>query len=217
MSNSDHHAIICTEWQNPDVVDAFLVLRKRVFVDQYGWNLKVTNGRERDQFDTENAVYCLLHKNAALIGGFRAIRTDHDYLACCVFPQLSGVRDFPRRRDYWEISRFGILPAGDRGETAKRNYALMFRFGQMQNATAFVALVDPTYERFLAALGIRTRRYGPPQVIGADQRGRPLIGLAGEIPLGEQSGSRFESLMTLAMQMEISDATPVLGRSRISA
>jgi acyl homoserine lactone synthase len=217
MFNSDHHAIICTEWQNPDAVDAFLALRKRVFVDQHGWNLKVTDGRERDQFDTEHAVYCLLHKNSALIGGFRAIRTDHDYLACCVFPQLSPVSGFPRRRDYWEISRFGILDADDRRETAKRNYALMFRFGMMQNATAFVALVDPTYERFLAVLGIRTRRYCPPRTIGVCRQGKPIVGLAGEIPISEQRGPRFESLMTMAMQMEVADVPHVFGRSRISA
>lgn len=213
----DYHAIICTEGQNPAAVDAFLKLRKRIFVDQYHWDLKVTDGRERDQFDTEHAVYCLIYQKETLISGFRAIRTDHDYLAHSVFPQLAAIRSFPKRRDYWEISRFGVLPVGDRREAAKRNYGLMFRFGQMQQTTAFVALVDVTYERFLASLGIRTRRYGPPQAIGTDRRGKPLFALAGEIPLGEQTGTGYQALLASVMQMEIDNAASVFGRSRISA
>ena len=192
-------------------------MRKRIFVDQYRWDLTVIDGRERDQFDNEHAVYCLLYQGETLTGGFCAIRTDHDYLARCVFPQLAVVKHFPQRLDYWEISRFGTLPVRDRREVVKNNYRLMFRFGNIQQATAFVALVDPTYERFLSSLGIRTRRYGPPQVIGTDRLGTPLVGLAGEIPLAEQSGPRFDALMHSAQQMEIDDATSVFRRSRISA
>jgi N-acyl-L-homoserine lactone synthetase len=216
-SPARYHAAICTEGQNPEAVDAFLQLRKRIFVDQYGWDLKVTDGRERDQFDTANAVYSLLFRDDALVGGFRAIRTDHDYLARCVFPQLAAVRSFPQRRDYWEISRFGILAGGNRREVAKYNYALMLRFGQMHQAVALVALVDLTYERFLTTLGIRTRRYGPPQAIGSDRHGNPLHALAGEIPLNEQGDPRFHALLDLAKQVEIDDAAYVFGRSRISA
>lgn len=213
----EYHAIVCTEEHNPPAVDDFLKLRKRIFVDQYGWDLMVTDGRERDQFDNENAVYCLIYRHDQIVSGFRAIRTDHDYLACSLFPKLAAIRSFPKRRDYWEISRFGVLPLGDRREAAKRNYCLMFRFGQIQQATAFVALADVTYERFLKFLGIRTRRYGPPQVIGADRFGKPILALAGEIPLGEQSGPRYQALLASATQMEIDHATSVFGRSRISA
>lgn len=210
-------AILCTEAQNPAVVDALYKIRKSIFVDMHGWDLRVVDGRERDQFDTAAAVHCALFRDSELIGGFRATRTDHDYLARSVFPQLAAVKSYPQRADVWEISRFGVLPSNDRLETAKVNYSLMFRFAQVRAASALVALADLTYERFLRTLGIRTRRYGPPQIIGADKAGEPLWAVAGEIPMAEQSGSRFQALLALAKQVEIEDETLVLGRIRVSA
>lgn len=215
--SSQYHATICTEEQSPVEVDALFVLRKELFVDGYGWNLSVANGRERDQFDAPETVHCMLYRDAKLIGGFRAIRTDRDYLVRCVFPHLASVRTFPQRRDAWEISRFGVLPVDRRLEAAKINYALMLRFAQMRGATALVALADLGYERFLKTLGIRTRRYGPPQIIGQDRAGNPIPAVAGEIPMFEQDDPRFHALAALAKQVEINDAAYVLGRSRIPA
>jgi N-acyl-L-homoserine lactone synthetase len=214
---SPFRAILCTEQQNPAVVDALYQLRKAIFVDVHGWDLRVVDGRERDQFDTPAAVHCALFRRDELIGGFRATRTDQDYLARNVFPQLAAVKAYPQRPDVWEISRFGVLPSEDRLETAKLNYSLMFRFAQLRRAAALVALADLTYERFLRTLGIRTRRYGPPQAIGTDREGEPLWAVAGEIPMAEQSGSRFQALLALAKQVEIEDETLVLGRIRVSA
>lgn len=212
-----YHAVFCTEKQNPHVVNATYRFRKLLFVDTLGWKLTVRNGLERDQFDTTSAVYCALYQNNEVIGGFRAIRTDNAYLACSVFPQLSAVKSYPQRPDFWEISRFGILPVEEQHYAAKLNYSLMFRFAQLRQATGLVALVDLTYERFLKILGIRTRRYGPPQIIGIDRHEKPLWGVAGEIPLAEQQGSRFHTLLRLAKQVEIEDETLVLGRTRVSA
>lgn len=212
-----YHAMFCTEEQNPENVDALLRVRKKIFVDEFGWDLKVKDGRERDQFDTSDAVHCLLFRHSSLIGGFRAIRTDHAYLARSVFPHLAAVKSFPQRRDCWEISRFGVLPAEERIEAARFNYALMFRFAHLHQATALVALVDLTYERFLTKLGIRTRRYGPPQIIGMTAAGKELWAVAGEIPLSEQSGSRFQALLSLNKQVEIRSDSSILGRKRVSA
>jgi N-acyl-L-homoserine lactone synthetase len=214
---SRFRATICRERDNPELVDALYRLRKIIFVDTHGWDLQVVEGRECDQFDTDNAVHCALFRDDELIGGFRATRTDYDYLARIVFPQLAAVKNYPQRPDVWEISRFGVLPCDDRLETAKLNYSLMFRFAQLRRATALVALADLTYERFLRTLGIRTRRYGPPQVIGTSKTGEPLWAVAGEIPLAEQSGSRFQALLAMAKQVEIEDETLVLGRIRVSA
>lgn len=210
-------AIFCTSQQRPEIVDLIYQFRKSLFVDALGWTLDVQDGRECDQFDTPAAVHCALMHDDAVIGGFRAIRTDNDYLARSVFPQLAAVRGYPQRPDIWEISRFGLLPGVDQHELAKLNYSLMFRFAQLRQATALVALVDLTYERFLKLLGIRTRRYGPPQIIGNNARGEDLWGVAGEIPLAEQQGSRFQRLLALAKQVEIEDEALVFGRTRVSA
>jgi N-acyl-L-homoserine lactone synthetase len=211
------HAIFCNEEQNPGIVDQFLCFRKGLFVDVLHWDLTVESGRERDQFDTNDAVYCALLREGDLIAGFRAIRTDLPYVAKCVFPQLAVFATYPQKHDAWEISRFGVRPSEAGSVTARMLYSLMFRFAHLTHATSLVALADLRYERFLSLLGIRTRRYGPPQIIGTDERGAPLAVVAGDIPLQNQRGRRFESLLELANTLEIDDEALVFRPRRLSA
>lgn len=212
-----YQAILCTKDQNSALVDDLQQFRKRLFVDRLGWRLSIKDDREFDQFDTEAAIHCAIFQDDQLIGGFRAIQTVHPYLAESVFPHLASLRAFPRRRDVWEISRFGIYANRQRLDSARINYSAMLRFAQDRSASALVAVVDLAHERLLSIVGIRTRRYGPPQNIGSDMAGRPIHVVAGEIPLGEQRGERFRTLLALAQQVEVNDETLVLGRSRISA
>jgi acyl homoserine lactone synthase len=78
-------------------------------------------------------------------------------------------------------------------------------------------MADLTYERFLQRMNIRSRRFGPPQVIGVDRSGAPLTALAGEIPLNKSDNPDLGSFHDLGRKLEISDATYVLGRARIPA
>jgi acyl homoserine lactone synthase len=210
-------AVFCTQEQNAPVVDEFFLFRKKLFVDTLAWKLPVRRGREIDAFDTGSAVYCGLFRGSELIGGFRAIRTDEPYLARSIFPQLAVFAPYPSRPDVWEISRFGVLPSEAGSETARILYSLMFRFAFLARASALVALADLRYERFLRHLGIRTRRYGPPQVIGTDENGMPLCVVAGEISLGAQAGGRFEALVNLSNNMDTDDEALVFRPRRLSA
>ncbi|MBR0897200.1 hypothetical protein JQ616_19775 [Bradyrhizobium tropiciagri] len=210
------HALITREELDPAHVEAMMRLRKRLFVDHCGWLLSTTGDVERDQFDCWYTEHCLLFSGVELVGGFRAIRTDYPYLTKSVFPQLAVLR-FPSSREVWEISRFGVLSSAARPQAARVNYALMFRFAELRGAKALVALADLSYERFLTRMDIRTRRYGAPQVIGSDRTGRPLTALAGEIPLGLADNPGLTKFLDLGRQLEIHDATHVLGRSSIPA
>ncbi len=211
-----YRALITTEELDPADVQAMLRLRKRLFVDQCGWMLSTVGDVERDQFDAWYTEHCLLFCGPDLVGGFRAIRTDFPYLTQSIFPQLA-VRRFPNRRNVWEISRFGVLPVATEARSTRLNYALMFRFAELRGAEALVAMADLGYERFLQRMDIRTRRFGPPQVIGIDSRGRPLAALAGEIPISETENPGLRKFLQLGRQLEIHDATHVLGRSSIPA
>jgi acyl homoserine lactone synthase len=210
-------AIFCTEAQHPNVVDELLQFRKKLFVDILKWNLNVQGGRERDQFDTRSAVHCAIFSDGSLCAGFRAIRTDRPYLAKAAFPQLATFASYPERHDVWEISRFGVMPTEAGSLTARLLYSLMFRFAHRHQASALVTLTDIRHERFLTQIGIRTRRYGPPQVIGEDERGEPLLLVAGEIPLANQQGHRLEALLKLTDNVEIKDETCALRSDRLSA
>jgi N-acyl-L-homoserine lactone synthetase len=211
-----YRALITREEIDPAEVQAMFRLRKRLFVDQCGWKLTTSGDAERDQFDTWYTEHCLLFCDADLVGGFRAIPTDYPYLTQSIFPQLA-VRRFPNRRNVWEISRFGVLPVAAEARSTRLNYALMFRFAELRGAEALVAMADLSYERFLLRMDIRTRRFGPPQMIGIDSRGRPLTAVAGEIPINETDNPGLRKFLQLGRQLEISDATHVLGRSSIPA
>lgn len=97
------------------------------------------------------------------------------------------------------------------------NYALMFKFAQMRNASSLVAIADLAYERFLSVLGIKTHRYGPPQEIGRNAFGESLVAVAGEIPLHDQDALRTAYFAEISQNLEITDAAHVLGRSLVSA
>jgi N-acyl-L-homoserine lactone synthetase len=211
-----YRALITTEEFDPAEVQGMFRLRKRLFVDQCGWTLATIDDIERDQFDTWYTEHCLLFCGADLIGGFRAIRADYPYLTRSIFPQLAR-RRFPRRRTAWEISRFGVLPLATEARTTRLNYALMFRFAELRGAESLVAMADLSYERFLQRMNIRTRRFGPPQVIGTDRDGRELTAVAGEIPINVADNPGLGKLLDLGRKLEINDATHVLGRSSISA
>lgn len=209
-------ATFCTEEQNPDVVDQLFCLRKVLFVDTLNWELLVHDGRERDQFDTQATVHCGLFRNGNLVAGFRGMRTDQPYLAEAVFPQLAAFRPYPKRHDIWEISRLGMLPAEKGVTTGRILYSLMFYFAHRFSAKSLVALGEVKQERLLTQLGIKTRRYGPPQDLYVGIKEKISI-VAGETPVGIQSGHRFEALLKLLDNVEIKDETLVLGSERLSA
>ena len=218
LDSGTYLCVFCREADRPELVDELLRFRKALFIDEYGWDLPADEGRERDRFDTNETIHSALYFEDELVGTFRAIRTDRSYLAADVFPQLASTVPFPRQPARWEISRFGVLSRRQSRRHARANYAAMFRFAQLVGARGLVAIADLTYERFLGVLGVRTRRYGPPQIIGQDRSGRDLVAVAGEIPLGSsQGGPRFNQLMQLASNVEIIDAAQVLRPARISA
>ena len=53
----------------------FLSLRKRVFVDELGWDVPHDARVEMDQYDTPVAHYCLVRKGGVVVGGARAMAT----------------------------------------------------------------------------------------------------------------------------------------------
>lgn len=200
-----------------NLLKSLQLFRKRLFVDELKWKLTTQGCYEIDEFDTEDADYCVLFAQGEIVGGFRAIRTDSPYLANTIFPHLATLRSYPARPDVWEISRFGILAQHDRLRLARINYALMFNFALNRDASALVAVADLTYERYLAHIGIRSRRYGPPQIIGTDQLGRPMQVVAGEIRLNEQHSPKFLALLKSTKNMEVKDETLARRPERVSA
>jgi N-acyl-L-homoserine lactone synthetase len=199
----------------PDLARSLFRLRHALFVRELGWALAVENGYERDEFDTDHAVYCALSADSQMIGCFRAIGCDRPYLAHTIFSHMATNRPFPRSADYIEISRFGVLAAHRQASTVL--YSLMVRFALARNAAALVALAELAHERLLNRIGLSTSRYGDVQTVGFHDDGRRILAVAGEIRIPRKPSPAVRALLELTQAMEISDEASIFGRERLSA
>lgn len=60
-----------------DLVRAFLVLRRRVFIDQMDWSLRSHDDLEFEQYDTlGHAHYVIAHEKGKVLAGARLLRCD---------------------------------------------------------------------------------------------------------------------------------------------
>lgn len=191
--------------------------RKEVLVDLHGWSLQVSENEERDEFDLPTTVHAALFRDDDIIGAFRAIRADEPYLAATKFPELATDQSFTTSPLIWEISRLTVAPGEQRFATSMLLYAGMFHFLSLKGGRSIVGFCDIAHQRLLERVGIETRPYGPPQEIGRDAMGRPIVVVAGEMPLPVTPSLRFQKLMSLIDQMEIHDETAFLGYSSLSA
>lgn len=202
---------------SPGILSDLLRFRKTELVETLGWDLTVIQDVEKDEYDTPNTVYCAVFRGAKIISGFRAIRTDQPYLSKDKFGWLADGGEFPTTENCWEISRFVVAEKSRQFDAVLRTYAAMFHFAIGTGARSLVAFTDLSHERLLQRIGITTKRFGPPSQIGTDAYGRPIIVVAGEIPVAEQSGVRFEKLISMTEEMEINDAVSVFRPARLSA
>jgi acyl-homoserine lactone synthase len=97
--------------------DPYFRLRHDIYVKQRKWMaLDRPDGREIDQFDTEDAVYLFCLDGGQLIGAMRAVPTLSPTLMSEIFPYLS-IRGPVHRPDVYELSRIFVIPER-RGEHA---------------------------------------------------------------------------------------------------
>jgi N-acyl-L-homoserine lactone synthetase len=215
--NSVYHALIFEGWQLPGEVVAQQRFRKRFFVDELGWDLAQEEGLEVDEFDTDYAVYCSLYLGHQIVACWRAIRTNQEYLGRKIFPQLATLRPYPSHPDIWEISRLGAIRHPQRPLSAQYIYALMFHFAATRGALSLCGVVSPIHNRNFQIGGIKTRRFGAPQVVGHDAKGHAMNVFFGEIRMSDQEGPALKKMLDPIKELEIQDDALVLGRRTISA
>ena len=210
-----YQAVFFSAATRPDLARALFRLRHALFVRELGWALAAKESQERDEFDTDDAVYCVLSIDGRMVGCFRAISCDRPYLARTIFSHLATHTPFPTSADYVEISRFGVL--GAYRQVSILLYSLLMRFALERNARALVALAELSHERLLNRIGLPTRRYGDVQIVGHREDGQWILAVAGEIRIPENVPPAFKSLLELTKAMEIIDEASVFGRERLSA
>jgi acyl-homoserine lactone synthase len=88
-------------------------IRHDIYVGERKWmDLERPDGREVDQFDTDNAVYLLaLEPGQGVVAGSRLVPTTAPHLMSDVFPELANVKGVPRAPDIYEWTRIFVVPA----------------------------------------------------------------------------------------------------------
>ncbi len=88
-------------------LDEAFQLRHKVFVEELGWQgLKSENGRERDEFDTENTLYLLItdDRTEDVVGHVRFVPSTGPHMFQKHFRDLIE-KSYPIRSSLWESSR----------------------------------------------------------------------------------------------------------------
>jgi acyl-homoserine lactone synthase len=149
--------------------DPYFRLRHDIYVKQRKWMaLDRPDGREIDQFDTEDAVYLFCLDRGQLIGAMRALPTVSPTLMSDIFPYLA-VNGPIQRPDVYELSRVFVIPER-RGEHAGPRIEMLLltaimEYGISIGLTGFSIVLEswwlPRFER----CGWRAHPLGLPQMI----------------------------------------------------
>ena len=90
-----------------DALHDMFHLRHRIFVERMGWEaLRKPDRLERDQFDTDDAIYLLLTEDdGKVIGTHRMLPTTKPHLFSDVFANLCAVKGVQRGERILELTR----------------------------------------------------------------------------------------------------------------
>jgi acyl-homoserine lactone synthase len=93
--------------QYTDALKDMFHLRHRIFVERMGWEaLRKDDRLEKDQFDTDDAMYLLLTgDDGTVIGAHRMLPTTKPHLFSEVFPKACAVKGVQRGEKILELTR----------------------------------------------------------------------------------------------------------------
>ena len=189
------------------LLDSMFRDRKKIFVDRMKWTGSIVEGdRERDAFDTDQAVYLIavdpqtgLHQ-----GSMRYLPTTGPHLLKEVFPMLCE-GELPVGEDIWEITRLCTRPdiKGEDARNVRRHLSIaMIEFAILYGASRLTMVTHMDYLSHLLAVGWECRPLGMPheyvgQMLGAMeisitpatlQTVRTLFGGGARVPVLELEG-----------------------------
>lgn len=137
-------------------LENYFRLRKRVLIDQRGWDLKSEDGKEIDQFDHDQAHY-LIYKcpeTDRVCAGVRLTPSTAPNLTLDIFPHLiDPKRGFSPSPDVWESSRFvteSLETKSQKGMIREATFILfigMIEYGLRHNLQLFLTMTEVRLER----------------------------------------------------------------------
>lgn len=105
----------------PEYFDQLFQLRYQVFVSGRGWSLPSRDGREVDQYDTDETVYFFdFDEEGRIEGTVRLTPTLKGSLTADYYPHLIENGEPPRAPDIYEATRYVVLPTRKSRESNRR-------------------------------------------------------------------------------------------------
>ncbi len=141
--------------------------RKLVFIDRLGWNLHaLKDGREIDQFDTDDAIYFIEAEDGRHRASMRLLPTTKPHLLSEVFPHLCA-GPVPRGTDTFEATRLCITPEATKDEARRLRGIVWLGVLQYAFAHGVRRITGVTHVQFLQqvlASGLDVEPLGLPQM-----------------------------------------------------
>lgn len=143
-------------------------LRHRIYVKGRGWSaLAKPDGREIDQFDTDDAVYLLgLDEDGRVQSGVRLVPTTGPHLMRDVFPHALSWGRVPNDERIYEFTRYFLTQeSGDREErrrAAGENLCALFEFGLARGLTHISLVCDTFFMPSMLECGFKVHPLGLP-------------------------------------------------------
>ena len=142
--------------------------RAEVFQNRLGWDVKVEDGMEIDEFDAIDPVYFISQSDRNKIQGCtRILPTRGPSMLRDVFPQLLRGELMPEDPCVWEYSRFAVTPDRGVNKSYASSHPVTFNlirdsmvFACDNGITQYVAVMSVAFERLLKRLGLSMRRFG---------------------------------------------------------
>jgi N-acyl-L-homoserine lactone synthetase len=108
-------------------LDGMFRLRKRIFCDQLGWDVKIQDGRERDEYDDLDPVYIvsLDERTREVRGSVRLMPTTGPHLMKDVFGPWFEEPIILESATIWEVTRFCVDTPWLRGHYTPRGLNLV--------------------------------------------------------------------------------------------
>ena len=164
--------------QYSDLMDDMFRLRARVFHDRLGWDIQVTDGKERDKYDDEGPVYLIYadDETREVKGSMRLLPTTGPTVLADFFSDTLPDAVHLSAPTIWECTRFcvddRILGRGNREELLFTSAVLIAALGEV----AIKAGIESILGNFDAGMLRLYRRVGcEVEVLGSTQRyGRPV-------------------------------------------
>jgi N-acyl-L-homoserine lactone synthetase len=162
--------------QHSHLIDKMFRLRARVFRDRLGWDVQVTDGKERDKYDDEGPVYIIYadDETQEVKGCLRLLPTTGPTLLADIFADTLPDAVHIRAPTIWECTRF-CLDDRDRDEVLLTSAVLITALGTVAINSGIESIIgnfDSAMLRLYRRLGCEvdvlgsTQRYGQPVYLG---------------------------------------------------